>query len=210
MTKSISLTSRAVAMLALLGGAPKPAVAQERSTTWGFVSARYDTRSSDYIYSGYGWRRGFGLAGVLHNPRTGDAEIVAGLGATFMPWKGSEHWLAFAVAHASEGRIAKVYWLPTIRTGVVTSRATVTWATPLNDNGVSRLSISPLSITAPFSRRVAAGVAVDVSAKEGARSSAGVGPELRIKLPGAGVGVDVLRDVTSAGWRLRVFFASAF
>src|SRR6185295_20173134 len=71
------------------------------SGTWGFVNARYDTRSSASIYTGYGWRSAFAMGGVLNNPRSGNAEMLGGVGAVLRTGAHAHHWLA--VASASTG-----------------------------------------------------------------------------------------------------------
>jgi len=183
---------------------------QGSAGTWGFVNARYDTRSTSYIYTGYGWRGAFGMAGVVNNPHTGYSELTAGVGAAFKTGGAAEHWLAFATAGAGASSFAQFYWLPKVRTGAVTARATVKWKVPYSGSEAQKLSISPLSMTAPLGRRLAGGMAVDVAAAERARTTIGTGPELRLKLPGAALGVNALRDVTGNRSAMRVFFASAF
>ncbi len=184
---------------------------QERAGvgTWGFVTVRYDTRSPASIYTGYGWNAAFAMGGVAHNARTGYAELVGGVGAVFRT-RTSEHWVAVATAGTRDGSFAQVYWLPTVRMHGVTSRAQVKWTVPHGGSGVQKLSISPLSITVPLRRRLSGGVATDISATEGARTRIATGLELRVRLPGAVVGVDAQREVKRDGSRLRVFFTSLF
>src|SRR6185436_3389109 len=94
---------------------------------WGFVNVRYDTRSSASMYTGYGWHGAFAMSGVLHNPRTGDAELIGGVGAAFRNGTAAHHWLAFATARAGDVSSAQIFWLPTVHTGVVTTRANAKW-----------------------------------------------------------------------------------
>jgi hypothetical protein len=177
---------------------------------WGFVSARYDTRSSASIYTGYGWRRVFAMGAVLNNPRSGgDAELLGGVGAVFRTGAGAEHWLALATLRTGTASFAQLYWLPTVRVGAVTTRAMVKWSVPETGSAPQKLTISPVSVTLP-GRRVAGGLAVDMAAAKGARTSIGTGLELRLRLPRAAVGANALRDVTGSGGRLRLFFDSIF
>ena len=178
--------------------------------TWGFVNARYDTRSTAYIYTGYGWRGAFAMAGVVNNPHTGYSELTGGVGAVIKTGLNSEHWLAFATAGAGAVSFGQFYWLPKVRTGPVTSRATVKWKIPYKGSEAQKLTVSPLSMTVPLGRRLAGGVAVEVAAAERARTAIGTGPELRLRLPGAAIGVNALRDVRGNGSGLRLFFASVF
>jgi hypothetical protein len=177
--------------------------------TWGFVNVRYDTRSPASIYTGYGWHAAFAMGGVVHNPRTGYAELVGGVGAVFRTGV-AEHWLVFATAETRTSSFAQIFWLPTIRTGGVTSRANVKLTMPYGGRAARKLSISPFAVTLALGHRLSGGVAVDLAAAEGARTRFGTGPELRLKLPGAAIGVDALRAVTGNGAQVRLFFASIF
>jgi hypothetical protein len=183
---------------------------QATNDTWGFVNARYDTRSSASIYTGYGWRGAFAMAAVLHNPRSGYAELQGGVGGVFKTGADANHWLVVATAGSRDVSFAQVYWLPTIRTGVVTSRATVKWRVPYKGRDVQKLAVSPLAMTLQLGRGLAAGPAVELTAAEGARTNVGAGAELRLKLPGAAVGADAVRDVTGKGSGVRLFFTSVF
>jgi len=183
---------------------------QGGADAWGFVNARYDTRSSASIYTGYGWRGAFAMGGVLRNPRSGYAEMLGGVGAVLRTGANAEHWLAVASARTGAASSAQIFWLPTVRIGAVTTRATVKWSVPLKGNAAQKLAISPLSMMLPIGRWLAGGVAVELAATEGARSSVGTGLELRLKLPSAAFGANVLHDVTGNGSRLRMFLASRF
>lgn len=181
---------------------------QERAGngTWGFVTVRYDTKSPASIYSGYGWHRAFAMGGVAHNPRTGYAELVGGVGAV-VGTRTSEHWIAVATGGTGAGSFRQVYWLPTVRMRGLTTRAQVKWTMA---SGPQKLSISPLSMTMPLGRRVSGGVVADVSAVEHASTRIGTGLELRLKLPRAVVGVDALGAVKGDASRVRLFFTSLF
>lgn len=192
-----------------LGASAAPGQGRAGVGTWGFVNVRYDTRSPASIYTGYGWHAAFAMGGVVHNPRTGYAELVGGVGAVFKTGV-AEHWIVFATAETRTISFAQIFWLPTVRTGSMTSRANVKLTLPYGGRAARKLSISPLAITLPLGHGVSGGVAVELAAAEGARTRFGTGLELRIKLPGAAIGVDALRDVTGNGAQARLFFASIF
>lgn len=177
--------------------------------TWGFVNVRYDTRSPASIYTGYGWHAAFAMGGVLHNPRTGYAELVGGVGVVIRAGA-SEHWLMFATAETRTVSLAQMYWLPTVRTGSVTSRANVKVTVPYAGRTARKISISPLAITLPLGRGLSGGVAAEVTTATGARTRLSAGLEVRAKVPGATFGVDALRDVTGSGAQMRLFFTSLF
>ena len=176
---------------------------------WGFVSARYDTRSSASIYTGYGWRRVFAMGAVLKNPSSGDAELLGGVGAIFRTGADAEHWLALATLRSGTVSFAQLYWLPTVQMGAVTTRAKVAWSIPYRGSGPQKLAVSPVSMTLTR-RRLSGGLAMEMGAAKGARTSIGTGLELRLNLPRAALGADALRDVTGNGAQLRLFFDSMF
>ena len=185
--------------------------AQTGKNTWGFVNARYDTRSSASIYTGYGWRGLFAMAGVL-NTRTGQAEVLGGVGAAFSTGPNARHWLAVAKSETGTVSTVQSYWLPTLRTGAFTTRANVKWSVAYKGSAARKLSVAPLAMTMPVWRRVSGGVAMDLSSANGARTTVSAGFQLRLRLPRAAVNADVLRDVTpdGNGSRFRMFFASLF
>ena len=205
----MTLPTRILLYLGALLSLRAPAArGQERAGdgTWGFVSVRYDTRAPASIYSGYGWRRAFAMGGVAHNPHTGYAELVGGVGAVVRT-RMSEHWIAVATAGTGAGSFPQVYWLPTVRMRGLTIRSQVKWTMA---SGAQKLSISPLSMTVALNRRLSGGVAADISAAEHARTRVGTGLELRVRLSGAVLGVDALRAVRGDASRLRLFFASLY
>jgi hypothetical protein len=197
----------ASAILSLLAPA---AGAQSRTGTWGFVNARYDMRASASIYTGYGWRGAFAMGGVVHNARSGYAEVLGGVGAVFRTGASAEHWLAVASARARDVSFAQVYWLPAVRTGVVTTRATVVWQIPTRDNTTQEVAVSPLSMMVPIRRWLSGGVALETSVGVGARPATATGLEVRLKLPGASLSANALHDVNGSGSRLKLSFASTF
>ena len=185
------------------------AAAQEAPTTWGFFNARYDTETSRFIYAGYGYGRLFGFGGVLANPRSGYTEVVGGAGATFGDGKFSS-LVGLAGAKASEAWYAQLYYLPTARIGRTTTRATMEVYFPLEDAGIRQFAVTPVSITVPVSRRIEAGLAGELAAAEGSTSSAWAGPELRLNIPRATIGVDAFAGLTGQGGRMRAFFNASF
>jgi hypothetical protein len=207
MTRSTSTGFVFAAMLALTGSSAR---GQDSAGTWGFVSARYDTRASAYIYTGYGWRNAFAMAGVVNNPRTGFAELAAGAGVIFKTSADAEHWVAFTTAGSGSLSSAQIYWLPKVRTGAVTSRATVKWKIPYRGSQPQKLSVSPLSMTVPLLGGLGGGVATEVSAAERSPTDIGAGPELRLRLPGAALVLDAFGNVTGKTSGVRLSFASTF
>jgi hypothetical protein len=199
-----------IVIAAILGLHAPAARGQSTADAWGFVNARYDTRSSASIITGYGWRGAFAMASVLHNPHSGYAELQGGVGGVFKTGAHGNHWLAVATAASADASFAQVYWLPTVRTGYITSRATVKWRVPYDGGDPQKLAVSPLSMTLPLGHRLSGGPAMDLTAAEGARTNISTGLELRLKRPGATLGVNAMRDVTGTNSGLRLFFTSIF
>lgn len=197
------------ATLLTLGASAMSGQGHAAARTWGFVTVRYDTRSPASVYTGYGWHAAFAMGGVLHNPRTGYAELVGGVGVVVRTGA-AEHWLMFATAETRTVSFAQIYWLPTVRTGSATSRATVKLTVPFAGRAARKLSISPLAITVPLGRGLSGGVAAEMAAGAGTRTRVSTGLEVRAKVPGATVGVDALRDVTGSGAQMRLFFTAVF
>jgi hypothetical protein len=177
--------------------------------TWGFVNVRYDTRSPASMYTGYGWHAVFAFGGVVHNRRTGYADLVGGVGVVFKTGA-VEHWLMIATAGTGTRSSTRGFWLPTLRTGSFTTRANVTFTAPCTGTGARKLSISPVTVTRPLGRWLSAGMALELAAVEGSRTRLAAGFDFRVKLPGAALGVDALHDVTGSGAQMRVFFGSTF
>ena len=203
------MTLRRTLALALLGIASRSATAQDAPATWGFFNARYDTETSSFIYAGYGYGRLFGFWGVLANPRSGYTEVVGGTGATFGGGRFSS-LVGVAGAKASEAWYAQLYYLPTVKVGRTTTRATLEWYFPLEDTGLRQFAITPVSITTPLGRRLEGGVAGELAAAEGFATSAWAGPELRLNIPRAVVGVNAFAGLTGEGSRMRAFLNASF
>ena len=207
MTRSTIVLLHTSAILTLLAPA---AGAQSRTGTWGFVNARYDLRASASVYTGYGWRSAFAMGGVVHNAKSGYAEVLGGVGAAFRTGSIAEHWLAVANARTREASFAQVYWLPAVRTGVVRTRATVVWRIPTNGTTMQQLAVSPLSMTLPIRRWLSGGVAMETAVREGASPATATGLELRLRLPGASLSANALRRVDGSDSRLKLSFLSVF
>lgn len=203
----------AIGVVAATASLPTGLAAQsgagEAPSPWGLFSARYDTRTSDFIYAVYGYGSSFGMVAVLHNPRTDYSEVLGGIGRNFS-MAGQSQAFALAVSHATEAWYAQLYYLPAIRRGAVAVRATTELYLPLERAGTTQFAFSPLSATVGVSRLVEAGIATDFSAAERSASSVATGPEIRVTIPKATLGADLQRTLGAPGSRLRVFFLTSF
>ena len=200
---------RIVLTAALLAMPGAILAAQDAPATWGFFNARYDTRTSNFIYAGYGYGQLFAFGGVLANPRSGYTEVVGGVGATFGGGRTSS-LVGLATARATEAWYAQLYYLPTLRVGRTITRATLEWYFPVDDAGVRQFAVTPASITTPLGKRWEAGIAGELAAAQGSASSAWIGPELRLNIPRATIGVNAFAAVAGEGNRARAFFNASF
>lgn len=200
----------AVPILLTLVTSSRAAAQAKAAEPWTLVNVRYDTRSSDFVYAAYGYRDVFAMVGLLDNPRSGYTELLGGLGTRFSVRSATSHYVAVAAAKASDAWYAQFYWLPTVRLGAVTTRATAQWYAPLESPGVAQFYLTPASVTARLTRVLDAGAALDLAASRGTKTSVSLGPELRFALPKAVLGADVFNQVTEGGTRFRVFFSAAF
>ncbi len=201
---------RAAALLLALGLAPAAMTAQAASSTWGLFSARFDTRTSDFIYAVYGHGDTFGMMAVLHNPRSGYGEVLGAVGRRFRIGGGPTQFTAVGVAHATEAWYAQVYYLPAVHIGAAWLRATSELYLPLERAGTIQFALSPATVTYRIAPRIEAGIALDLSAAQDAALSTAIGPEIRLSLPTGYIGTDVEQVIGGSGGRLRLFLLTAF
>ena len=201
---------RVAALLLALGLAPVALRAQAASPAWGLFSARFDTRTSDFIYAVYGYGDTFGMMAVLHNPRSGYGEVLGAVGRRFRIGGGPAQFTAVGVAHATEAWYAQVYYLPAVHAGPAWVRATSEIYLPLERAGTVQFALSPASATLGIARRLEAGIALDLSVAQDAALSTAIGPELRLSLPTGYIGTDIQKVIGGSGGRLRLFLLTSF
>ena len=197
-------------MLSALEGDGLHAQDAPARASWGLFSARYDTRTSDFIYAVYGYGHSFAMVGTLQNPRSGWTELVAAAGRTFTIGSEPPHSIAWGIARAADGWYAQMYYVPTIALGPAWLRATAEWDVPVDRQGVMQFAFSPLSLTLPTVPFVETGVSMDLYAARGARTGVAAGPEVRVSIPGAVIGADLQRMTDGTTSRLRLFFTTQF
>jgi hypothetical protein len=206
---------RAALLLALssaLVGAPRAALAQSlpHPAPWGLFTVRYDTHTSDFIYAVYGYGRTFAMVGALDNPRSGYTELLGAVGRNFAFGNGPTHSLALGAARTSGVWYGQLYYLPSVRVGALAVRATAEWDVPASAGGVMQFALSPLSATLVTARGIEVGGAMDLAAAHRDRTSIAAGPEIRMPLPNAVIGVDLQRFVGGQASRFRAFFTTQF
>jgi hypothetical protein len=177
---------------------------------WGLYSARFDTRTSDFIYAVYGYGDVFGMVAVLHNPRSNYSEVLGAMGRNFRIAGGPTQSVALGVSRATEAWYAQLYYLPAVHDGRLWMRATTELYLPLERAGTVQFAFSPLAATVGVGHAVEVGLATDLSAAQRATPSTALGPELRVSLPKAVIGTDLQRFVDGSGGRFRLFFLTSF
>jgi hypothetical protein len=177
---------------------------------WGLFSARYDSRSADFIYAVYGYGHTFAMVGALQNPRSGFTELLGALGRTFAPGGGPTQSMAVGAARSDSVWYAQLYVLPSVTIGLVALRATTELDVPVSRGGVLQFGVSPLSLTTGIAARTELGLALDLAAADGQTTTSALGPELRLTLPGAVLGVDLQRTLGGHAGRVRLFFMTQF
>jgi hypothetical protein len=198
---------------ALLVALAVPSIASGQTAgpaPWGLFTARYDTRTSDFIYAVYGYGNSFGMVAVLHNPRSGYSEVLGAVGRNFRMGGGPTQSVAVGASHATEAWYAQLYYLPSLHRGPLWVRVTSELYLPLERAGTVQFSLSPLAATIGVSRSVEAGLSADLSAAQGAALSTAAGPEVRVALPKAVLGTDLQKMLGGPGGRFRVFFLTSF
>lgn len=200
--------------VALLAGAPAIAASQspaaQQPTAWSLFTVRYDTRTSNFIYALYGYGSTFAMVGVLHNPRSDWSELLGAVGRNFSMGRLGTSAAAVGLAQTADQWYAQAYYVPDVRIGIVAVRATAEWDVPVNRGGLMQFAFSPLSVTVPTLHGIEAGIATDVAASRSERTSIAIGPELRVPLPHAVLGIDGERMLHESASRLRVFFTTSF
>ena len=206
------MTRRRTLLLVLLLCAPlRSAYAQANANApWALFTARFDTRTSDFIYALYGYGPTFAMVGVLHNPRSDWSEVLVAAGRMFTDDGGNSHALAAGFAQTDRMWYGQVYYVPSVRAGAVNVRATAEFDYPITTGGQTQFALSPISATLPSAGGIEIGAAMDFAAAAGDRSSVAIGPELRIPLPHATLGADLERVTTGNANRLRLFFTTQF
>jgi len=202
---------KAVVVFALTLASAVPAHAQARQAApWNVFSVRYDTRTSDFIYAAYGYGNLFAMAGVLHNPRSNYSEVLGALGGKFTVRDGPTQMAAIGLARASDSWYVQAYFLPALHRGRLWFRATSEVYVPTQSGGTPQFALSPAAATVEVLPRLEAGASADVSTARNAVASTAVGPQIRLALPNAVLGVEAQRVVNQSAGRFRVFFLSAF
>jgi len=207
----IGTTMRMLALMMAVLALTRRAHSQDAPPqAWGLFSARFDTRTSDFIYAAYGYGDTFGMMGVLHNPRSDYSEVLGGVGRNLHFGDWPTQTIALSLSHATESWYTQLYVLPAINRGPLWVRTTSELYMPLEHAGTWQLAFSPISATFAVSRLIEAGIATDLAVAADSKPGIALGPELRMGLPKAALGIDLQRALDGTGNRLRIFFLTSF
>ncbi len=166
----------------------------------GFLVARYATRSSLAFYGGYQLGAGFGVIGLVQNPRTGYREALVGAG-----WHPFAHLtVALAAANTSDGWFTQGYVLPSARLGRLDVDGTIVGYLPLQRRGSAEVDLSPLVAILALSRAVGIGAADYLSLPQRGAASHAAGPALRFAIPSGSVTLELLRGLSHAPTELHL------
>lgn len=178
--------------------------------TWGFVTTRIDSRFSHYVYTGYGYDAAFIIGALVANPRTGYSERILGVGARLPLHRNDTQFAVLALCNASDSRYAQLYYIPALTLGRVSASATLEAYLPLDSAGVRQFAITSMPITTVIRGPLAAGVVYELSAAEHAPTSQGAGIAIRLGLPNAELGVDVVHGVAHLQEHARLSFRAFY
>jgi hypothetical protein len=178
--------------------------------TWGFVSTRLDSRSSHVVYTGYGFGPAFIVGALVDNPRSGYSEQIIGVGGRGSLGATGSQFVVAAVAKAPESRYLQFYYLPTIVYRGLTVGTTIETYVPLERSGFVQLAVTPISALVHAIGPVSLGASYELSAEQHATTSHGAGPSLRVAVPSAELGIDLLLGVRDFGGKLRMSFRAFY
>jgi hypothetical protein len=147
---------------------------------------------------------------LFDNPRTGYSEQIIGIGGRATLGGLGSQFVVVAVAKAPESRYLQFYYLPTVAYRGVTVGTTIETYVPLDRTGVVQLAITPLSALAQAIGPLAIGASYELSAEAHGTTSHGAGPSIRVAVPGAELGADLLLGLRHAAGKLRLSFRAFY
>lgn len=168
-----------------------------------FIVARYSTKGSSSLYTGYGMGPVGLFVAAVTNPHSGYRELVGGV-VTNLTWKSQAVTLAVAAADASDGLYLQTYAVPSFVLGVVQLSRTVEWYEPLERSGVRQLEVNPVTVAFSLNKRVRLGVAYTLSLAEDAASSQRAGAVVQVGIPRGQLYVEVLQRVGQTSREVRL------
>lgn len=205
---------RAIAVLALATLAPLAAGRAQADSaaapTWGFVTARYSSGTSGFVFGGYGYGPGFAMIGMVNNPHSGYTEFLGGAGARFALGSRTSHAVAVAASRATESWYAQLYYLPTVTLGPAVAEATFQLYAPLEAGGDAQLAINPLSLLVSVHPRIALGASWQLALQEGIGPGQAAGAAVRVTVPAGAITLDLLHGLRAFDDEIRLSFRAFY
>ena len=195
-------------LTALLVLATASASAQDSTRSWGFTSARVDSYTAAFVYTGHGYRDVFAFGGVMYNQRTAYTELAGGVGAK-VAFKGT-HMFATALSKAADSRYVQFFYLPSARVLGLSVESTIEGYAPLDPGGEVQYYVTPLSAFANVAGRIGVGASYELAYQPGTEAVHWLGPELRFSLPRAVVVINAYGGVANAPGKVRFGFKSSY
>ena len=201
---------RIPALAALLVLASGTAGAQDTTRTWGFTSARVDSYTAAFVYTGYGYRDVFAFGGVMYNQRSAYTELAGGVGGKVdFKGAGGTHMFATALSKAADSRYVQFFYLPSLRVVGLNVESTIEGYSPLDPGGEVQYYITPLSAFANVTKAFAFGASYELAYQPGTDASHWLGPELRFTLPSAVLVINAHGGLSNAPGKLRFSFKTS-
>jgi hypothetical protein len=188
----------------------RPVVAQASYQPHGFLSTRYDTRTSSNIFFGYTMGPVTPMVALVSNPRTTYREHLIGVVRfeTFTPHLGLT-W-AVAGAKAIDSWYGQLYVLPSITVGRLHYDAQFELYVPLQDQGVHQFAMNPGNLMFDLTPKLAIGAVGVWSEQTGAPYQVGGGPSLKLRVPKGSISLDGVLGVTRWESEARVTFFTTY
>ena len=199
-----------VLSVVMIGAGVRPVVAQEGEyTPHGFLSTRYDSRTSSNIYFGYQLGPVTPMVALVSNPRTTYREHLVGVvrSDALTPRLGFTY--AVAAAKAIDAWYGQVYVLPNVSFGRLKYDATFELYVPLEEAGVHQFGMNPGNLMYDVHPKVALGAVGVWASQSNAPHAFGAGPSVKFRVPRGSITVDGVMGVTrwDSEWRVTFFTA---
>ena len=179
----------------MVTGAPLMAQVAEY-TPHGFISTRYDSRTSSNIYVGYTVGPVTPMIALVSNPRTTYREHIVGV-VRFETF--SEHLgLTYAVAGAKaiDSWYGQLYALPSVSFGRLKYDATFELYLPLEEAGVHQFGMNPGNLMFDLTPSVAIGGVGVWASQSNAPHNFGAGPSLKVRIPRGSITFDGVMGIS--------------
>src|SRR6266487_158638 len=148
-----------------------------------FLFARYATRTSRALYTGYGNESWQGILALIENPRTGYHEALMGVAKRITLAQRQSTIIALARSDASDSRYGEIYVVPSLAIAPLALTGSAEIAVPLGAQGTLQYYINPLSVHVPVDSRLRVGATYILAGQVGTMTGEALGPSVRAVVP---------------------------